>query len=100
MLSGGRPTTGSTTPSRLNGKHTGAIILIMHRLHEDGLIGHVQAQEDREVVRFPAIAEEDEIHRIDSLAGPRVFTRQRGETLHAEREQLAMLEQPRKTIGD
>src|SRR6516165_2812976 len=66
-----------TLYSRLNDKQQGAIILIMHRLHEDDLVGHVQAQEDWEVVCFPAIAEADEIHCIDTLAGPRVFTRQR-----------------------
>jgi len=49
-----------TLYSRLNDKQTGSIILIMHRLHEDDLVGHVLAQEDWEVVRFPAIAEEDE----------------------------------------
>jgi hypothetical protein len=32
----------------------------MHRLHEDDLAGHVLAQEDWEVARFPAIAEDDE----------------------------------------
>ena len=36
----------------------GAIILIMHRLHEDDLAGHVMAQEEWEVVRvhLPEIA--------------------------------------------
>ena len=81
----------------------------MHRLHEslplgrdpgDDLVGHVAAQEDWEIVRFPAIAEEDERHTIDTLAGPRVFTRARGEALHPARESLAMLEQIRKTIGE
>jgi len=86
--------------SRLNDKQKGAIILIMHRLHEDDLVGHVLAQEDWEVVRFPAIAEEDERHVIDTLAGPREFTRQQGEALHPEREPLAMLEQIRRTIGE
>jgi hypothetical protein len=33
-------------------------VLIMHRLHEDDLVGHVLAQEDWEIVRLPAIAEE------------------------------------------
>jgi len=89
-----------TLYSRLNDKQDGAIIVIMHRLHEDDLVGHVQAQEDWEVVRFPAIAEEDEIHCIDTLAGPRVFMRQLGEALHPEREPLPMLEQIRKTIGE
>jgi hypothetical protein len=95
-----------TLYSYLYDKHDAAIIVIMHRLHEslpsgvtrgDDLVGHVQAQEDWEVVRFPAIAEADEIHCIDTLAGPRVFTRQRGEALYPDREPLPMFEQLRKT---
>jgi hypothetical protein len=74
-----------TLYSRLNDRQKGAIVLIMHRLHEDDLVGHVLAQEDWEIVRFPAIAEEDERHLIDTLAGPRVFTRRQGEALHPER---------------
>ena len=89
-----------TLYSRLNDKQKGAIVLIMHRLHEDDLVGHVLAQEDWEIVRFPAIAEEDERYLIDTLAGPRVFTRRQGEALHPEREPLPMLEQIRKTIGE
>jgi hypothetical protein len=42
-----------TLYSRLNDKLSGAIVLIMHRLHEDDLAGHVLAQEDWEVVRLP-----------------------------------------------
>ena len=34
-----------TLCSRLNDKLSGAIVLIMHRLHEDDLPGHVLAQE-------------------------------------------------------
>jgi hypothetical protein len=60
-----------TLYSRLNDMQNGAIVLIMHRLHEDDLVGHVLAQEDWGVVRFPAIAEEDETYRIETLAGPR-----------------------------
>src|SRR6201993_2202996 len=70
-----------TLYSRLNDKENGAIILIMHRLHEDDLVGHVLAQENWEVVRFPAIAEEDEAHAVETVWGPRYFTRQRGEAL-------------------
>jgi hypothetical protein len=89
-----------TLYSRLNDKEKGAIILIMHRLHEDDLVGHVTAQEDWEIVRFPAIAEADETHVIDTLAGPRIFARRQGEALHPAREPLAMLEQIRRTIGE
>src|SRR5207244_9647757 len=43
-----------TLYSRLNDKLTGAIVLIMHRLHEDDLAGQVLEQEPWELVRFPA----------------------------------------------
>jgi predicted phage terminase large subunit-like protein len=89
-----------TLYSRLNDKEKGAIILIMHRLHEDDLVGHVLVQEDWQIVRFPAIAEEDEAHVIDTLAGPRIFARRQGEPLHPARESLPMLEQIRRTIGE
>ena len=49
-----------TLYSRLNDKLEGAIVLIMHRLHEEDLVGHVLAHEPSEVVCFPAIAEDDE----------------------------------------
>jgi len=89
-----------TLYSRLNDKRQGAIVLIMHRLHEDDLVGHVLAQEDWEVVRFPAFAEADEIWEVETVWGPRRFTRQPGEALHPEREPPAMLEQIRRTIGE
>jgi hypothetical protein len=54
----------------LNDKLAGAIVVIMHRLHEDDLVGHVLAQEEWEIVRFPAIAEEDEAQRVDPVLGP------------------------------
>jgi hypothetical protein len=72
----------------------------MHRLHEDDLAGHVQAQETWEVVRYPAIAEEDETHLIETALETRRVTRARGEALHPEREPLDMLEQIRRTIGE
>ena len=34
-----------TLYSRLNDKQKGAIVLIMHRLHKDDLVGHVLAQQ-------------------------------------------------------
>jgi hypothetical protein len=89
-----------TLYSRLNDKAKSAVVLVMHRLHEDDLAGHVLAQEDWEVVRFPAIAEDDEVHAIDTLAGPRLFSRRRGEALHPAREPLAMLDEIRRTIGE
>src|SRR5215469_3840124 len=64
-----------TLYSRLNDKRSGAIVIIMQRLHEDDLVGHVLAQEPWEVVRFPAIAEADEVHQIETIWEPRTYTR-------------------------
>jgi len=89
-----------TLYSRLNDKRKGAIVLIMHRLHEDDLVGHVMSQEDWEVVRFPALAEADEIWEVETVWGPRRCTRRPGDALHPAREPPEMLEQIRKTIGE
>ena len=53
----------STLFSRLNHKARGSIVIVMQRLHEDDLVGHVMKQGGWEVVSFPAIAEEDEAAR-------------------------------------
>jgi len=89
-----------TLYSRLNDTRNGAIIVIMHRLHEDDLAGHVMAQEDWEVMRFPAIAEEDEVWALDSEMEQCMFTRERGEALHPERQPVATLDKIRRTIGE
>ena len=89
-----------TLYSRLNDKRNGAIVIIMQRLHEDDLVGHVLEQEDWDIVRFPAIAEEDERHEIKTIWGPRTFTRRRGEALHPGREPLETLDRIRRTIGE
>src|SRR5467141_2764003 len=78
-----------TLYSRLNDKRHGAIVIIMQRLHEDDLVGHVLAQEPWELVRFPAIAEADEVHEIATIGGPQRFTRRHGEALHPARESFA-----------
>src|SRR5690349_23773346 len=89
-----------TLYSRLNDKRRGAIVIVMQRLHEDDLVGHVLAQEPWEVVRFPAIAEADEVHEVETIVGSRCFTRQRGEALHPDREPLDTLDRLRRTIGE
>src|SRR5215469_6699451 len=89
-----------TLYSRLNDKQHGAIVIIMQRLHEDDLVGHVLAQEPSEVVSFPAIAEADEVHHVETIWGAQRFTRRRGEALHPEREPLDTLDGIRRTIGE
>ena len=58
------------------------------------------AQEPWEILSFPAIAEADERHEIETIWGPQCFTRRQGEALHPEREPLATLERIRRTIGE
>src|SRR5207244_1349132 len=74
----------------------------MQRLHEDDLVGHVleQTQEHGDLLRLPAIAEEDETHLIRSPLGTRTVERRRGEALHPEREPLQVLERLRRTLGE
>jgi predicted phage terminase large subunit-like protein len=87
--------------SRLNDKAKGTIIIIMQRLHQDDLVGHVLEQEEWDVLSFPAIAEEDQTHIIESPFGRSHFKRRAGDVLHPERESLAtLLNTIRPTIGE
>jgi predicted phage terminase large subunit-like protein len=88
------------TISRLNSKQNGVIIIVMQRLHQDDLVGHVLEQEGWEVVSFPAIAEEEEMHIIDGPYGRRFFRRKPGDVLQPQRESKLTLENLRKTIGE
>src|SRR5437899_8151976 len=90
----------NTLYSRLNDKRCGAIVIIMQRLHEDDLVGHVLRQEPWEVVCFPAIAEAAEVHEIETIWGPRCFARRQGDALHPEREPLDTLDRIRRTVGE
>jgi predicted phage terminase large subunit-like protein len=89
-----------TLYSRLNDKRTGCLIIIMQRLHEDDLVGHVLSQEQWKLLRLPAIAEEDEIHRIQFPLGSPVVRRPAGEALHPSREPLEVLANLRRTLGE
>ncbi len=89
-----------TVLSRLNDKQEGRIVIIMQRLHEDDLTGHLMKQGGWELLRFPAIAEEDEIYSIpDGFGGNVTYSRRKGEALHPERESLETLEQLRSSMG-
>ena len=86
---------------RLNDKQKGAIVIVMQRLHEDDLAGHVLQQGGWEVASFPAIAEEDETHVIESpIRRTQIVRRATGEALNAEREPLKTLARIRATIGE
>lgn len=89
-----------TLLSRLDDKEQGVIIIVMQRVHQDDLVGHVLEQSGWEVLSFPAIAEEDETFEIEDIFGKRLFHRRKGEALHPERESRETLEKIHSTIGE
>jgi predicted phage terminase large subunit-like protein len=89
-----------TLYSRQNSKQDCVIVLVMQRLHEDDLVGHVLEQENWEHIRLPAIAEAEETHIIETSICTTKVHRHIGEPLHPEREPLSVLEQLRHTLGE
>jgi predicted phage terminase large subunit-like protein len=87
----------NTLLSRLDDKRTGAIIVVMQRVHVDDLTGFLLDQSDEwEVLSLPAIAEYDEEVRIGA---DRFYRRKLGSPLSPEREPLDVLEQMKLQIG-
>jgi predicted phage terminase large subunit-like protein len=85
--------------TRLNDKINGKIILVMQRLHEDDMIGHVAELCNMKLIAFPAIAQEDEDYVIKTPFGMRRHSRKEGEALHPTREPLEVLDAIRKAVG-
>lgn len=85
-----------TLSTRLNDKRTGQVVIVMQRLHEDDLVGHVLEQEDWEVLSIPAIAEEAQTF---DLGRQGAYNRTAGELLQPEREPQDVLDQLRRTLG-
>jgi predicted phage terminase large subunit-like protein len=86
--------------SRQNNKNTGCIIIVMHRLHEDDLVGHVLEQEEWDVLSLPAIAEVDQKFTVETPWGMKTFKRSEGGILHPDFESAEALATMRKTIGE
>jgi predicted phage terminase large subunit-like protein len=85
--------------TRTNDKKDDRIIIVMQRLHEDDMIGHVLELANFELLAFPAIAQEDEVHQIRTPFGFLRQLRKIGEALHPLREPLAILEKQRQLLG-
>ncbi len=89
-----------TLVSRLNDKERGCVIIIMQRLHEDDLVGHLLEREPWEVLSFPAIAERDESFEIRTAFGSYTHQRRVGDLLHPERESQETIDSLRRTLGE
>lgn len=87
----------NTVMSRLDDKRTGAIAIIMQRVHIDDLTGFVLGQsDDWTVLSLPAIAEGP---AAIALTHGRVHHRQAGDVLSPQREPVEILEQLRLQLG-
>ena len=87
----------NTLLSRLDDKRTGAIVIVMQRVHMDDLAGFVTGQSDEwEILNLSAIAEVDEVIPISDTKDHR---RRVGEALSPVREPLSVLEKMKGELG-
>jgi hypothetical protein len=87
----------NTLLSRLDDKRTGAIVVVMQRVHIDDLTGFLLSQSDEwDVLSLPAVAYFDE---IIPLSAEHTYRRQSGEALSPEREPLHVLDALKLQIG-
>ena len=85
-----------TLVSRLNDKQNGPIVVVMQRLHEQDLAGHLLGQGGWQHLDLPAIAVDD---GDIPLGGGRVKVRRVGDVLHPERESKDALDRIKAEIG-
>ena len=90
----------NTLRSRLNNQETGAIIIVMQRLHADDLVAHVQENERWDVLSFPVIAEQDEPYSFQTPYGRRRVHRRAGEILQPALFSAVSLEVQRRGMTD
>jgi predicted phage terminase large subunit-like protein len=87
----------NTLLSRLDNKETGAIIVVMQRVHMNDLSGHLlETSGEWRHLSLPAIAEDDE---TVAIGDGRTHTRRAGEALHPGRESLATLRRLQAELG-
>ena len=82
--------------SRLNDKARDVTIVLMQRLHEDDLAGHLLQSGDWHHLNLPAIAEEDQ---SIALGPEHTHDRKRGDVLHPGRESLPTLMRIKEEVG-
>ena len=90
----------TTLFGRLNNKQEGSILVIMQRLRDDDLTGHLASRPGWRHLVLPAIAEHDTGCHIETSSGQRWVGYKKGEALHPAREPLETLETIRQTIGE
>jgi hypothetical protein len=87
---------GGTLVSRLNDKETGPIVVVMQRLHENDLAGHLLDHGGWEHLELPSIAMDDS---VIPLGHDKQMTRRIGDILHPERESKDTLDRIKAETG-
>ena len=90
----------STVSTRLNSQETGAVILVMQRLHADDLVAHVQENGKWDILSFPVIAIEDTDYSILTPYGGRTIRRREGDVLQPALLPPARLEELRQSMTE
>ncbi len=87
----------NTLVSRLDNKQTGAIIIVMQRVHMNDLCGFLtEASDDWEVLSLPAIAEAEQQIPIGD---DEFYLRRAAEVLHPAHESLETLQKLQRMLG-
>ena len=90
----------TTLLSRLNDKATGAVIVVMQRLHEDDLSGVLLEKGGFKHISLAAVATTDETFQIMKLGSARTVGRKAGKALHPRRESVELLQEIRRELGE
>ena len=86
----------TTLISRLDNKEEDVIIVVMQRLHQGDLVGHLLQQQGWRHLNLPAIAE---IEQQIEIAPGEYHTRQIGDLLHPARESRELLDNIKQGMG-
>ncbi len=84
-----------TLCTRLNNKKRGAIVLVMQRLHQDDLTGHLIEKKIWSHLKIPAVANKDHIYKIND----KKFVYKKGQFLHPSRETNNEIENAKLELG-
>lgn len=88
--------------SRLDNKKDGAIVIVMQRLHEDDLVGHLTERDDHgwTILKIPAIATADTSYPTGNGEQGSTYLRRSGAVIQPSREDRAHLDNLRHDIGE
>jgi predicted phage terminase large subunit-like protein len=86
----------STLLSRGDDKTAMRIVVVMQRVHQEDLVGHLLEQGGFDHLNLPAIAQRTETF---DLGAGRSYTRQKGELLHPDREPERELRDLKRNMG-